>query len=232
MKEIRNQEQLKSFLDTYHLKSVFNDQLTPYLSLYSFDQGELICSQGDVSQYLYVLVKGKVKIYTTSSEGKTLILTFKTPLEIIGDIEYVRNIEIINTVEAVSPLLMIGIEYRWLHKYGKNHAPLLQFLLDIITQKFHMNSNSLRLNVMYPVEVRLASYLLSVCFDESDEHFSGQLSTGSLKDAANLIGTSYRHLNRVIQRFCAEGMVDRKNGLIIVKNRLGLEALVSDNIYE
>ena len=109
--------------------------MIPHLSLYSFDQGELICSQGETSQYLYVLVKGKVKIYTSSPEGKTLILSFKKPLEVIGDIEYVRGIEIINTVEAVSPVCMIGIHHRWLKKYGSDHAPLLQFLLDIITKK-------------------------------------------------------------------------------------------------
>lgn len=39
---------------------------------------------------------------------------------------------------------------------------------------------------MYPVEVRLASYLLSVSFDETDPHFNGKLSAVSLLDAANL----------------------------------------------
>jgi CRP-like cAMP-binding protein len=81
------------------------------------------------------------------------------------------------------------------------------------------------------VEVRLASYLLSVSFDESDSHFKGQLSI-SIKDAANLIGTSYRHLNRVIQQYCTEGLVERNKGFIVVKDREGLRALAGENIYE
>ncbi|MBT2738765.1 Crp/Fnr family transcriptional regulator [Bacillus sp. ISL-7] len=231
MKELNDQEQLDAYIKTYQLESIFHEPLIPHLSLYSFEQGELICSQGEASQYLYVLVKGKVKIYTSSPEGNTLILSFKKPLEVIGDIEYVRGIDIINTVEAVSPVWMIGIHHRWLKKYGSDHAPLLQFLLDIITRKFHLKNNSMSFNIMYPVEVRLASYLLSVSFDESDSLNKNQLSI-SIKDAANLIGTSYRHLNRVITQLCAEGLIERNRGSILVKDRNGLRELAGDNIYE
>lgn len=232
MREIKDRDQLNEYLHANKLESIFYDPLLPHLSLYSFEQGEIICSQGDASEYLYVLVKGKIKIYTTSLEGRTLILSFKKTLEVIGDIEYVRGIDIINTVESVTPVYMLGIHYQWLKKYGKNHAPLLQFLLDIITQKFHLKNNSMSFNLMYPVEVRLASYLLSVSFDETDSGFNGQLSTADLKDAANLIGTSYRHLNRVIGQLCEEGLLERKKGVILVIDKQRLRELANDNIYE
>lgn len=229
---MKDREQLESYLHTHQIESVFNEQLMPYLSLYYFEQGELICSQGEPSEVLYVLVKGKVKIYTTSSEGKTLILSFKTPLDMIGDIEYVQDINIINTVEAVSSVCMIGIHHRWLKKYGSDYSPLLQFLLKIITRKFQLKNSSMSFNLMYPVEVRLASYLLSISFDEYDPLFKGQQSKVSIKDAANFIGTSYRHLNRVIGQFCTEGLIERNKGFIHVKDREGLSRLSSHNIYE
>ncbi|MEH7072899.1 Crp/Fnr family transcriptional regulator [Neobacillus drentensis] len=228
MKELKELEQLLAYLQTHQLEQIFHEPFLPHLTLYSFEQGEFICSQGDASEFLYVLVKGKVKIYTSSPEGKTLILSFKKPLEVIGDIEYVRSIDIINTVEAVSPVWMIGIHHRWLKKYGSDHAPFLQFLLDIITRKFHLKNNSMTFNIMYPVEVRLASYLLSVSFDEADS----LLKNISIKDAANLIGTSYRHLNRVITQFCAEGLIERSRGSILVKDKKGLLELAGNNIYE
>lgn len=232
MKEKQDYEKIQSYLHAFNIESVFHEQLIPHLSLYSFEQGELICSQGEPSQCLYVLVKGKIKIYTTSPEGKTLILSFKSPLEVIGDIEYIRDTDIINTVEAVSSVCMIGIHYRWLRKYGKDYSPLLQFLLENITRKFYVKSYSFSFNLMYPVEVRLASYLLSVSFDDTDSMFQGQLSTIHLKDVANLIGTSYRHLNRVIKQFCTDGLVERSKGFIIVKDKEGLHARASRNIYE
>ncbi|CAM4500120.1 CRP-like cAMP-binding protein [Paenibacillus endophyticus] len=226
MNEIKDGAQLTSFLHAYQLEEIFPAPLRPQLSLCSFEQGELICTQGEASRLMYVLVKGKIKIFNTSTEGRTLVISFKTPLEVIGDIEYIRGIDIINTVEAVSPVVMIGVHYRSLKTYS-HHPQLLHFLLDIITKKFFIKSNAMSMNLMYPVEVRLASYLLSMSYDETDSEFRGHLSATSLTDTANLIGTSYRHLNRVIQKLCAEGMIERSRMGIYIKDRERLIALAS-----
>jgi CRP-like cAMP-binding protein len=225
MMEINDRGKLEFYIKMHQIDSIFTEQLLPHLSLYSFDKGELICAQGDPSQYLYILVEGKLKIYTNSPEGKTLILSFKLPIEVIGDLEYVQGIDFINTVEAVSPVMMIGVHHRWLKHYGHDHPPLLNFLLEIITKKFHLKNKSMSFNILYPVEVRLASYLLSVSVEESELVFS-------IKDAANLIGTSYRHLNRVITQFCKEGLIERNRGFIHVKEIEGLRKLAGGNIYE
>ncbi len=232
MTEMYDDDLLKQYLQTYQLESIFNDEIMPYLSLNHFEKGEFIFSQGEPAQYLYVLVKGKIKIYTTSAEGKTLILSFKTPLEVVGDIEYVQEINTINTVEAVSTVHMIGIRYTILKRFVKDYSPFLNFILKNITEKFYLKTISMSLNIMSSVEVRLASYLLSVTSDENEQSLHGQLSTTSLTDTANLIGTSYRHLNRVIHQFCADGLVERSKGLILIKDRDRLKTLAGGNIYE
>lgn len=233
MKELHDPDLLQHYIQTYEIEPMLNKELLPYLTLYRYDHGELICSQGDPYENLFLLVKGKLKIFNTSPEGRTLILSFKTPLDVVGDIEYVKVTDFINTVEAVSEVHMIAIHHRWLKKFASDHTPFLNFLLKMITEKFYVKSSSLSFNLLYPVEVRFASYLLSVCFDESDAHYSGKLSTSHLMDAANLIGTSYRHLNRVIQHLSSEGLVERHKGFIVVKNRDGLSKVANHrNIYE
>ncbi|MBT2681738.1 cyclic nucleotide-binding domain-containing protein [Bacillus sp. ISL-35] len=225
-------DQLEDFLRSGEISPLFNEEILPYLSLYHFKKGELICSQGEAAEFLYILVKGKVKIYTTSEEGKTLILSFKTPLEVIGDIEYVQEIDTINTVEAVTPVVMIGVKQSAARQFLKNHPPFMQFLLEIITRKFYIKSQFMRHNILYPVETRLASYLVSVAYDENDALVNGNVSTSNLMDIANLIGTSYRHLNRVIKQFCAAGLVERNKGTILIKDLEGLKLAAKENLYE
>ncbi|MFG6494834.1 cyclic nucleotide-binding domain-containing protein [Fictibacillus sp. UD] len=233
MKELHDPNLLQHYIETFEIAPILNEDLLPYLTLHRYDSGELICSQGDLYENLFLLVKGKLKIFNTSPEGKTLILSFKTPLDVVGDIEYVQGTDFINTVEAVSEVHMIAVHHRWLKKFASDHTPLLKFLLKMITEKFYVKSSSLSFNLLYPVEVRFASYLLSVCLDESDALYSGKLSTSHLMDAANLIGTSYRHLNRVIQHLSSEGLVERHKGFIVVKDRDGLSELANHrNIYE
>jgi len=219
-------------LRSHKVETLFTDEIIPYLNLFEFEKGELICSQGEPVEYLYILVKGKVKIFTTSEDGKTLILSFKTPLEVIGDIEYVQEIDTINTVEAVSSVVMIGVCQTVVRRYLKDHSPFLQFLLKIITRKFYIKSQFMRHNILYPVETRLASYLVSVAYDENEALVNGKVSTSNLTDIANLIGTSYRHLNRVIKDFCIKGLVERDNGAIVIKDLEGLKSLAKEDLYE
>ncbi|MNW30584.1 Regulatory protein YeiL [compost metagenome] len=232
MKEVQNSDQLDEYLRKYQLEKVFHEPLRSHLTLYRLAPGDIACYQGQRAEQMYVLVQGKVKIYTNSSEGQSLIVSFKTPLEVIGDIEYVRQIEIINTVEAVSSVDLIGIPYTWLRKAGDDHPPLLHFLLDIITRKFYVKSDFLSFNLMHPVEVRLASYLLSVSTEESDMTGAAHDDSISLTDTANLIGTSYRHLNRVIMKFCHEGLVERGRGSIRIRDLKGLRAIVNRSMPE
>ncbi|WLR42156.1 cyclic nucleotide-binding domain-containing protein [Bacillus carboniphilus] len=230
MREVNDRNQLNHYLNHYEINHIFNEKTFPHLSLYTFEQGDFICSQGDQAEYMFILVKGKVKVYNTSLEGKALILSFKQPLEVIGDIEYVQKKSLLNTVEAMSPVHMIGIKHEWLRKYADDFTPFLQFLLEIVTRKFYIKSQSMSLNMLYPVEVRLASYLLSVSVDSSSLH--GQISTSYLKDTANLIGTSYRHLNRVLLNMTQEGVIERSKDSIIIKDQKRLKELANYNIYE
>ncbi|MEC0124874.1 Crp/Fnr family transcriptional regulator [Paenibacillus pabuli] len=232
MEEVQNEHQLLHYLKKYQLESVFHEPLRPHMTLCHFEKCELICREGEISEYLYVLVEGKIKIFTTSPQDKTLVLCFKTPLEVVGDVEYVRESSIVNTVQAVSSVVMLRIHYQWLAEHASEYAPLLKFLLKIISHKFYIDSNFSNFNLMYPVEVRLASYLLSISTEEAGTVIHEELDAFNLTDIANLIGTSYRHLNRVIQKLCADGLIMRDQGFIMVKDRAGLAEVAGHNIYE
>ncbi|MFP4978348.1 Crp/Fnr family transcriptional regulator [Paenibacillus sp. CN-4] len=219
MKIIQDEGGLAGFLSQLELETVLAGPLREQLALVSFDVGERICSQGDAADTLYIFVEGRIKVYTTSPSGSSLILSCKTPLDAIGDIEYFRRAEIMNTVEAVTQVRMIAVPYRALDRYGREHAPLLAFLLDIITRKFMVKSDALSFNLMHPVEVRLAKYLLSIASrgpDSGPEEVQFPLNA---RDTANLIGTSYRHLNRMIQKFSEDGLIHRTKGSVQIRDR-------------
>ncbi|WP_342491835.1 cyclic nucleotide-binding domain-containing protein [Bacillus sp. FSL R5-0422] len=226
MEELHDESLFASYMKAHQLESVFHQKLISHVSLWRYEQGELVCSKGDKREYLYLLVKGKLKIFTTTKEGKTFILSFKHPLEAIGDIEYVQQTDMVNTVEAVTEVHMLRVSHQALMCHAKDDPRVLNFLLKGITNKFYTKSNDLSFHLLYPVEVRLASYLLSVV--TSDESASAL----RLTDAASLIGTSYRHINRVIQQFCEKGLIERQRGNITISDRKGLLEIAEHNIYE
>ncbi len=97
MEELHDESLFSSYIKAHQLQNVFHKTLMLHVSLWRYQQGELICSKGDKREYMYLLVKGKLKIFTTTKEGKTFILCFKNPLEAIGDIEYVKQTDMVQS---------------------------------------------------------------------------------------------------------------------------------------
>ncbi|WP_142827956.1 Crp/Fnr family transcriptional regulator [Planococcus soli] len=217
---------INDYLHRYELADLFPEQIRQFMQIVSLSGGERLLSQGDDSEAFYLLVEGKLKISMLSPEGKRLILAFKSPFDLVGDIEYVQHCPLINTVEAVSNTRVIRIPYEVLRKEMGDNAAWLQFLLKIITQKFEMKSSAMNFNLLYPVDVRLASYLLSMTPTQP------KLDATSLVDMADLIGTSYRHLNRVLLQFQKAGWITKKRGKITILDRASLLAQAGQNIYE
>ncbi|MNC29965.1 DNA-binding transcriptional activator YeiL [compost metagenome] len=59
-----------------------------------------------------------------------------------------------------------------------------------------------------------------------------EIRTSTLADMADLLGTSYRHLNRIVRRFVEEGIIERKKGSLSVLDQNKLAQLANGNLYE
>ncbi|WP_285767067.1 cyclic nucleotide-binding domain-containing protein [Peribacillus sp. SI8-4] len=232
MKKINDSLGILEYLDQFQLNLVFSEESKRKLSLHHFQKGEILCARGEDIQYMYFLIKGKVKIFTTSPEGKSLIVRFKTPLALFGDVEYVKGMNVLHTVEAVSEGMVLRIHFDDLRAMESNRSEFLNFLLEIITQKFYTESHATSLNRLHPVETRLASYLLSLSSEGGGSMFHKEMGTSNLTEIADLIGTSYRHLNRVIRKLCEEGVIKRSQGSLYIEDLSMLRELADGNIYE
>lgn len=199
-----------------------------HFTLARYEPGATICAQGDDAHHLHFLVSGKIRVAHTSAAGKRLVLSFKYPLDLIGDIEYVRRTPYLNTVEAVTAVEMLVIRFDDLARHAADDVAWLHYLLEEITRKFEMKSQSMSFNLFYPVDVRLASYLLSMT---PDERALGS-TVDELTDIADLIGTSYRHVNRTLKRFVEQGLIERNRRSIVIIDRAGLIAVAGESIYE
>ncbi|WP_051041663.1 Crp/Fnr family transcriptional regulator [Planococcus halocryophilus] len=205
---------------------MFPDRVQQAMKLETYTGGNRLFSQGEKSDTLYLLVEGKLKVSRLSPEGKRLILAFKSPFDFVGDIEYIRKCTLINTVEAVTTTTVIRIPYEALENDMMNNAKWLQFLLETITHKFEVKSHAMNFSLLYAVDVRVASYLLAMTPDDTT------LDSTSLVDMADLIGTSYRHLNRVLKQFEEQGWILKKRGKIKITNRDSMLKQLGHNIYE
>ncbi|OUB64945.1 hypothetical protein BK744_29730 [Bacillus thuringiensis serovar zhaodongensis] len=227
----------KSGLITHYLRTnktleIFLEIDTVYFQLNYFEKGELICNIDDEMDRLYFVVKGKVKVYTITSEGKKLILRFINPLAIVGDIELIQNSKAHNVVEACSDVIAISISNTVIRNKLLHEPIFMKFLLENIANTLKISTRFTALNLLYPVEVRVASYLLSISTDSNGNMYKGDLDTTSVTSIADFIGVSYRHVIRVLQRFYNDKLIEKSNGVIVIKDFSRMKEVAKDNIYE
>jgi len=214
------------------LGQIFRQEVIEEMELRRYSDREAICSVGDVLEGIFILVEGKLKIHTLLPNGKSMLVRFAKPTSIIGDVELLRQYPVKNQVESVGDSLLLVAGKRQMFKELEDNATLLRFLVGELSHKLYTLGQTSALNLLYPVENRFASYLLSLISDQGEGQYVEEIRTSTLTETAELLGTSYRHLNRIVKRFIEEGIIERKYGRLIVLHEGKLAELASGNLYE
>ncbi|MEY2390668.1 Crp/Fnr family transcriptional regulator [Lysinibacillus capsici] len=126
---------------------------------------------------------------------------------LMGDIEIFADCLVASNCIATEPceILFIPLEvYETNLKFDSNFN---QLLLKELAYKLLTCTISSKVNALSPVSVRLAAYL---CTLEFPSHVNQYIKTNSLDDVASLIGTTKRHLNRILKNWTEKEIIDRK----------------------
>ena len=73
---------------------------------------------------------------------------------------------------------------------------------------------------------------MSVTIDDCNSINKNELKTFKLTELATLLGTSYRHLSRIVNEFITNGIIEKKKGIITIKDIEKLKELSGGNLYE
>ncbi|WP_142344968.1 Crp/Fnr family transcriptional regulator [Bacillus toyonensis] len=220
------------YLKTNKIFEIFSEIDTAYFQINHFEKGKFICNIDDGMDRLYFVVKGKVKVYTITPEGKKLILRFINPLAVVGDLELIQKSKTHNVVEACSDVVAISISNTVIRNKLLHDPIFMNFLLENIANTLKISTRFTALNLLYPVEVRVASYLLSISTDSNGNMYKEDLDATSISSIADFIGVSYRHVIRVLQKLNKEKLIEKKNGVIVIKDFSRMKEVAKDNIYE
>ncbi|MFF2907297.1 Crp/Fnr family transcriptional regulator [Paenibacillus sp. NPDC057934] len=232
MQMIYDREAVRHLAEKNGLDEIFGNPMIESMELRLYGDGEAVCSVGDKLEYLFILVQGNLKIHTLLPNGKSMLVRFARPMSIIGDVELLREYPVKNQVESVGDSLILLASRRRLLKEMEHNAVLLRFLYGELSHKLYTLGQTSALNLLYPVENRFASYLLSLFTDGEGIRYIDEIRTSTLTETAELLGTSYRHLNRIVRKFIEQGIIERKHGRLSILDEGKLAELASGSLYE
>jgi len=195
------------------------------LTFKRWDSGEYVCRGGDTIGRLFFLITGRTRIFTTLYNGREFLYRIYRPGSIIGDIEYFLDIPAVCSVQCIDPVTIASVPRPAIQRYESTLAlEAMKALGAGLAEKLKANSLSEAVNSSYPAENRLAAYFLSL--PPGDPH------PGTLSELAGWLGTSYRHLLRLIARLVDNGAVRKRGRNFFPADRRLLERYSGEALWE
>lgn len=160
----------------------------------SFKKNTYICQEGFEINNVYLLLSGICKITTQSESGNILSFGFYKDNGIIGDLETFSNYNIAKTsVISVTDINCIKIPLNISRNLVLNNIEYSNLLARTLADKLMSSSIKTTQNILLPLEDRLLLYLKNT--------YPNKIFNGNLTQISQELGTSYRHLLRVLKKF-------------------------------
>lgn len=216
------------YINKYKLTSMFTNDLRSHMELILFEKGEHICKENEKLEYLYFFVKGKGKVYVNLKNGKSLLLCFYYPLTLLGDLEIVNNCDTSTNVEVLEDSYCIALKLNDVRDILVTDAKFLRYTCESLAKKLQRSSNNSSINLLYPLENRLASYILATSEEIIIDNKKIHIFNEKLTELAELLGTSYRHLLRTLNTLVNKGVIYKSKEYYIITDYILLKKLSSD----
>lgn len=223
MIQIQDRMIIDAYITKYAIDKIITMENGYEIQLCEFKQGELVCRAGEELQYIYFFLNGKAKVYTTMETGKSLLFSFYEAFDLIGDVEFMLRTPIQCNVECMTQVRCLRIPLLKYREELLQDNRLLRGISIHLASKLSGISNNSARNLLYPLENRLAAYILSM---EKESYF-----LENLVPTAELLGTSYRHLLRCMKKFCERRYMKKEaKGYAILERAKLLE--LGERVYK
>ena len=180
----------------------------------SFPKNAIVINEGDLSDSLYLILSGKVKVYLSDESGKELILDTKEPGQYFGEMvldDKPRSATVM-TLEPSQFATLSRAEF--IAVLLKHPKIALQVIRNLIRVARGLNEN-VRSLALLDVYGRVARVLMELAVEQDGKLVIPEKMTQ--RDIANRVGASREMINRVLRDLSQGGYVMIDAGRIIIK---------------
>jgi CRP/FNR family transcriptional regulator, cyclic AMP receptor protein len=195
----------------------------------TYPEGALLFMEGEAARGVYILCQGRVKLATTSSEGKTFILKIAQPGQMFGLNSVVTERPHEMTVETMQPSQIAYVSREDFLRFIRQNGDACLRVVQQLGHECHSAYEVIRsLGLANSVSEKLAKFLLGWSADgrESDGAVRVKLAL-THEEMAQLIGCSRESVTRTLSEFKKQKLAELSGSTLLVWNRAGMEMLTA-----
>jgi CRP/FNR family cyclic AMP-dependent transcriptional regulator len=203
-------------------------KLAAITSASSYPKGATLFVEGQLPRGVFILCSGRVKLSTTSADGKTLIVRIADPGEVLGLPATVTEKPYELTAEVIEPTQANFIPRQEFLNFLREHGEVGLKVAQQLGETYHSAISEMRtIGLSHSAAEKLARFLLDLSADHDEERGEVRLAlTLTHEEIAQMIGASRETVSRLFADFKKKQLLQVKGSILIIKNKAGLESVV------
>jgi CRP/FNR family transcriptional regulator len=193
-----------------------------------YPKGAMLFIEGQQPRGVFVLCTGKVKLSTSSREGKTIITKISDSGDVLGLNAVISNRPYEVTAEMMEPGQGNFIPRDSLLHMLKDHPEVAVKMAQQLSRNYYVAYEEIRTLVLAasPSE-KFAKLLLSWSTKGAQDDGSAQVKlTLTHEEVAEIIGTTRETVSRLFSEFKKKQLMTLKGATLVIRSRIALEKIV------
>ncbi len=193
-----------------------------------YPKGAMLFIEGQMPRGVFVLCSGKVKLSTTSREGKTIITKISDSGDVLGLNAVVSNRPYEVTAEMMEPGQANFIPRDSLQLMLKEFPEAAMRVAQQLSRNYFTAYEEIRtLGLSASPSEKFAKLLLSWSTKTTQADGSSQVRlTLTHEEIAEIIGTTRETVSRLFSEFKKKQLMQAKGAMLIIRSRFALEKIV------
>ncbi|SEI16081.1 cAMP-binding domain of CRP or a regulatory subunit of cAMP-dependent protein kinases [Methylobacterium sp. 275MFSha3.1] len=183
---------------------------------HSLARGETLFLKDDPADAFYAIRRGEIRITAGTGAGRRMTLNILGPGDIFGEIALFDGRPRSADAVAAEPAELFAVRRRNMLDLVGQHADLSMRVIELLCERLRFASARLEEAVLMPLPARIARRLLGLAEDFGSEIHISQ------DDIADFAGTTRETVNRQLQSWRRQGMLDLHRNRVVVRDPAAL----------
>lgn len=190
-----------------------------------YPKSAMLFIEGQQPRGVFVLCAGKAKLYTSSRDGKTIIVKLSEAGDVLGLNATISNRPYEVTAEMVEPGQANFIARDALLQFLKEYGEVAVRVAEQLSRNYYTAYEEIRtLGLTTSPSEKFAKLLLAWTSATDPPHLKMTLTH---EEIAEMIGTTRETVSRLFSDFKKKQLVQLKGSTLIIRNKPALEKMVN-----
>jgi CRP/FNR family transcriptional regulator, cyclic AMP receptor protein len=201
--------------------------LATITSAASYPKGATLFVEGQAARGVFILCRGKVKLSTSSADGKTLILRISQPGDVLGLPATVTGKPYELTAEVLEPTQVNFVQRDDFLNFLREHGEAALHVAQQLGETYHSAVAEMRtIGLSHSAAEKVARFLLELAAEHPQEKGGTKVPlTLTHEEIAQVIGTSRETVTRTLSDFKRKQLVEFKGSTLIIRDKAALRKL-------